>query len=95
MGIVLASEGYPENPITGRVLGGADPSGADDGGPRLCFHAATRAGPGGYVSAGGRVATFVGIGDEVGVARDAAYAALSDAELEGGQHRSDIGEPAR
>ncbi len=91
VGVVLASEGYPENPITGRALGGADPSTADDDGPRLCFHAGTRSVRGGYATAGGRVATFVGLADEVGAARDVAYAGLAEAELEGGLHRSDIG----
>jgi phosphoribosylamine--glycine ligase len=56
----------------------------------LCFHAGTRAAPGGVESAGGRVATFVGLGDELAVAREAAYAAIAAADLDGGQYRTDI-----
>lgn len=90
VGVVLASPGYPEQPETGRVLHGAAPSGPADGGPRLCFHAGTRAANGGHVASGGRVATFVGLGDDLSAAREAAYAGLADAALEGGLHRSDI-----
>lgn len=90
VGVVLASEGYPDTPITGRPLRGADPSGADDAGPRLCFHAGTRRADGAYASGGGRVATLVGLGSDLAAARQAAYAALAGTELEGGQHRADI-----
>lgn len=90
VGVVLASEGYPDRPETGRVLRGAEPSSADDGGARLCFHAGTRAVDGGFVASGGRVATFVGMGADLAAARRDAYASLAEAELQGGQHRSDI-----
>jgi phosphoribosylamine--glycine ligase len=91
VGLVLASEGYPEAPITGRALSGADPAGPDDGGPVLCFHAGTRAGDGPVLTSGGRVATFVGIGADHAQARERAYAAIGQAELEGAQFRSDVG----
>ena len=70
VGVVVASEGYPDAPQVDRPLAGAEPSGRDDGGPQLCFHAATRAVDGGYVSSGGRVATFVGLGDDLAAARE-------------------------
>jgi phosphoribosylamine--glycine ligase len=91
VGIVLASEGYPDAPLTERQLRGAEPAAAGDDGPQLCFHAGTRRGGDGHVSTGGRVATLVGIGPDHVVARERATAAVGDAELEGGQHRSDIG----
>jgi phosphoribosylamine--glycine ligase len=92
VGVVLASEGYPEAPLTGRRLEGADPASADNGGPRLCFHAATATSErGGYVATGGRVATFVGIGKDLETAAATAYAGIADAALEGGHYRSDIG----
>jgi phosphoribosylamine--glycine ligase len=91
VGVVLASQGYPDAPIAGRPLAGADPAGPDDGGPLLCFHAGTRGGDGGLVTAGGRVTTYVGIGGDHEEARTRAYAAIAEAELEGGQHRSDVG----
>ena len=59
VGVVLASEGYPEAPH-GRPLTGADPAGPDDDGPP-CFHAATRRADAGVATTGGRVAT-VGLG---------------------------------
>ena len=69
MGVVLASEGYPEAPQVGRPLTGADPAGPDDDGPLLCFHAATRRADAGVATTGGRVATFVGLGDDLAAAR--------------------------
>jgi phosphoribosylamine--glycine ligase len=95
VGVVLASEGYPDASVTGRELRGADPAGPDDAGPRLVFHAGTRAGRGGaHETAGGRVATFVGIGSDHAAARSEAYAALAEASLDGGQYRADIGQEA-
>ncbi|HEY8179597.1 MAG TPA: phosphoribosylamine--glycine ligase [Candidatus Limnocylindria bacterium] len=92
VGVVLASDGYPDEPHTGRALTGAEPAGPDDDGPGLCFHAATRRSDGGYVSAGGRVATFVGVGDDLAAARATAYAGIEEASLEGSQLRRDIAE---
>jgi phosphoribosylamine--glycine ligase len=94
VGVVLASDGYPDQPVTGLSLRGAEPSGTGDDGRRLCFHAGTRRGDGGHVTSGGRVATFVGLGDDLGAAREEAYAGLAGAELEGGQHRTDVGADA-
>ncbi len=77
---------------SGRPLTGAEPSGADDDGPLLCFHAATRRSDGGVATTGGRVATFVGLGDDLAAARATAYAGVGEASLEGGQLRHDIAE---
>jgi phosphoribosylamine--glycine ligase len=90
VGVVLASEGYPEATQVGRPLTGAEPSGPDDDGPLLCFHAATRRSDGGFSTAGGRVATYVGLGDDLAAARATAYAGVEGALLEGGQLRHDI-----
>lgn len=92
VGVVLAAEGYPSHPISGRALLGAQPAAADDGGPLLCFHAGTqRAADGSYASWGGRVVTMVGIGADLVSAREMAYRGVAAVQLEGGQHRSDIG----
>jgi phosphoribosylamine--glycine ligase len=88
--VVLASEGYPDAALTGRPFRGAEPAARDDDGPLLCFHAGTRSAAGGYETTGGRVASFVGLGDDLAAARDAAYRGIKDAELEGGQYRTDI-----
>ena len=89
VGVVVAAEGYPAEPITGRRLDGAEPSAADDE-SQLCFHAGTRRAEGSYLSAGGRVVTFVGVDADLASAREKAYQAVVRCELEGGQHRSDI-----
>jgi phosphoribosylamine--glycine ligase len=90
VGVVLAAEGYPEAPLTGRPLQGADPSGPDDGGPILCFHAGTSRTADGYQSSGGRVLTFVGVGDDLTAAAAEAYRGMAGASLDGGHYRSDI-----
>jgi phosphoribosylamine--glycine ligase len=91
VGVVVAGEGYPESPATGRPIGGAEPADAGNDGPVLCFHGATRGAGSGYEGIGGRVATFVGLGDDIAAARAAAYQGLTGCVLEGEQHRSDIG----
>jgi phosphoribosylamine---glycine ligase len=92
VGVVVASEGYPDAPRTGRVLEGADPSSAvDEGG--LCFHAATRRRPDGTVeTTGGRVVTLVASRPTLAEARAAAYRGVADVGLEGAQFRTDVGE---
>jgi phosphoribosylamine--glycine ligase len=92
LGVVVASAGYPDRPTVGRRLGAAEPSGPGDDGPILCFHGATRRRvDGGYEATGGRVVTFVGRGDDLATAREAAYRGVDGAALDGGQHRSDVG----
>ncbi len=90
VGVVVASEGYPEATVTGRELRGADPASAADDGALLCFHAGTRRVDGEYRSAGGRVVTIVGRGSDLAGARDAAYRGMAGVTLEGAQHRTDI-----
>jgi phosphoribosylamine--glycine ligase len=91
VGVVVASEGYPDAPITGRPLHGAEPASASDDGDVLTFHAGTRrTADGGFESAGGRVMTVVGRGRDLAAARDAARAAVASVELDGAQARTDI-----
>jgi phosphoribosylamine--glycine ligase len=90
VGVVVASEGYPDAPITGRRLEGAEPSGAADNSDVLCFHAGTRGTAQGYETSGGRVVTFVGRGESFERARNAAYRGVEDCRLDGGQFRTDI-----
>jgi phosphoribosylamine---glycine ligase len=92
VGVVMAAEGYPSSPINGSELLGAEPTGADDAGPLLRFHAGTqRAHDGSYRLSGGRVATIVGIGKDLAMAREVAYSGVAEVQLDGGQHRTDIG----
>ncbi len=93
VGVVVASEGYPDASLTGRVLEGAEPTSAADDGAALCFHAGTRRRPDGTVeTTGGRVVTLVGRGATLADAREHAYRAVDAVGLDGGQYRGDIGE---
>jgi phosphoribosylamine--glycine ligase len=85
--VVLASEGYPENPITGRPI-----TGLDEVENVSIEHAATAASAGGFVATGGRVLSVVALGDTFAQARATAYAALDRIGLQGGHYRTDIAE---
>ena len=86
--VVLASEGYPGDPVTGRVITGVDQAAAVEGVHVL--HAATGEGEQGLTATGGRVLNVVGTGPTLAVARERAYEALGRIELLGGQARTDI-----
>jgi phosphoribosylamine--glycine ligase len=90
VGVVIASEGYPAAPVTGRRLLGAEPTSAADDGDLLIFHAGTRRTVAGYEATGGRVVTIVGRGSDLAAARDAAYRGVGAVDLDGAQHRTDI-----
>ena len=83
--VVLASEGYPENPITNRPIGGL----ADIEKVTIA-HAATALVGGEFVATGGRVLSVVALGADFTEARARAYAALDTITLEGGHYRTDI-----
>jgi phosphoribosylamine--glycine ligase len=83
--VVLASEGYPEQPITGRqIYGLADVEDV------TIAHAATALVHGEFVATGGRVLSVVATGPDFAAARAKAYAALGTIKLEGGHYRTDI-----
>ncbi|GAA1467309.1 phosphoribosylamine--glycine ligase [Microbacterium thalassium] len=86
--VVLASEGYPVKPLTGRALTGLEEAAAVDG--VHLAHAATAESADGLVATGGRVLNVVGLGTTFAEARGRAYRALSRIGLEGGQYRTDI-----
>lgn len=86
--VVLASEGYPETPITGRLITGVDEALAIDG--VTVAHAATALSAGTLVATGGRVLSVVATGVDFAEARSRAYRALAGIRLEGGQYRTDI-----
>ena len=83
--VVLAAQGYPESPKT---------KGAITNIPAISktqiFHAGTSLNGVGLVSSGGRVLTVTGLGADLTEARDRAYRAISQIELEGSFYRSDI-----
>ena len=88
MTVVLASEGYPEAPVTGRPIRGLDAAASVDG--VHIAHAATAVRGEDLVATGGRVLNVVGLGTTFAEARDRAYRGLAEIDLEGGQYRTDI-----
>ena len=87
--VILASQGYPEKPILGRVIEGLESGrGADD---VIVFHAGTRREADGRdVTSGGRVLGVTALGATVAAARDRAYEAAAEIHFEGMQFRRDL-----
>jgi len=86
--VVLASENYPEAPVTGRVISGLDAASAVPG--VTIAHAATAARGDSFVATGGRVLSVVATGSGFAEARARAYQALGEITLAGSQFRTDI-----
>jgi len=87
--VVYAAEGYPDAPVNGAPIHGAD---SDFGDEAVIFHAGTvRDTDGTLRSAGGRVLNICALGATLHEARDIAYAALGAIDFPGGFYRSDIG----
>ncbi|HEV3381714.1 MAG TPA: phosphoribosylamine--glycine ligase [Trebonia sp.] len=85
--VVLAAEGYPENPVKGDEI--QLPSAERQG--SYLLHAGTARSPaGGLVSAGGRVLNAVGTGPDLAAARAAAYEIAGQVVMRGGWYRHDI-----
>jgi phosphoribosylamine--glycine ligase len=83
--VVLAAPGYPDSPqLNGEIT--KIPVIADT----QIFHAGTTQSGEALVSAGGRVMTITGLGEDLTQARDRAYRAISQIELSGSFYRSDI-----
>ncbi|WP_091532597.1 phosphoribosylamine--glycine ligase [Microlunatus soli] len=89
VGVVLASEGYPEKPITGKQIVGLDQVAVP------VIHAGTALDADGrLVSSGGRVLTVVGMADDLTAARDQAYTEIAKIKLDGSFYRTDIARSA-
>ena len=88
LGVVLATEGYPDQPRTGDAIEGLDQAAQR---PGKVFHAATKSAGGRVVTAGGRVLCAVGLGDGVAAAQRAAYELVDRIRWDGMQCRRDIG----
>ena len=87
--VVLAAKGYPDAPISGTEIRGAE----QDFGPDVTvFHAGTaRDGAGTLRAAGGRVLNVCARGATFEEARARAYAAVAKIDWPEGFHRTDIG----
>jgi len=87
--VVFAAKGYPDSPLSGSIIRGAD----QDFGPDVTvFHAGTvRAEDGSLRASGGRVLNICARCASIQEARDKAYAAIAQIDWPGGFYRSDIG----
>lgn len=89
--VVLASEGYPEAPLVGRMITGLEDASVEDA---YVLQAGTRDRDGGVETAGGRVLSVVGLGPNLVRARAAAYERLAGLSFDGMHARRDIAEAA-
>ncbi len=107
--VVIAAEGYPENPVKGEKIkffaaertvmtrpGDPDPlPGQAASGQAYVLHAGTATDAAGdLVSAGGRVLNVVGSGPDIATARARAYQLAATISLRGGWYRHDIASAA-
>ena len=86
-GVVLASEGYPQEYRTGHSITGLDTVDPD----AWVFHAGTRQDGAEVVTAGGRVLMVVGQGTTLEEAREHAYRNVERVHFSGAYYRRDIG----
>jgi phosphoribosylamine--glycine ligase len=86
--VVLAAEGYPSAPITGKEISLPQSSLA------TIYHAGTSESDSRLLSSGGRVLTVTGMGENLEAARAAAYETLSTITLDNSFYRTDIAEKA-
>ena len=87
--VVMAANGYPEQPLTGTVIAGAE---QDFGPDVVVFHAGTsRDADGTLRAAGGRVLNVCARGPDLASARERAYAAIDKIDWPESFWRRDIG----
>ncbi len=85
--VVYAAKGYPDSPLQGSIIRGAD---QDFGRDVFLFHAGTSRDDKGLRAAGGRVLNICARGKTLQEARDRAYDAIAKIDWPGGFYRSDI-----
>ncbi|MFH1176278.1 MAG: phosphoribosylglycinamide synthetase C domain-containing protein [Acidobacteriota bacterium] len=88
-GVVLAAAGYPHSPRRGDAITGIAEALALPG--VLVFHAGTALQDGRLVTAGGRVLTVVGRGNNLAEAVQCAYGGVERVRYAGQRYRQDIG----
>jgi phosphoribosylamine--glycine ligase len=87
--VVLASQGYPANPITGLPITGLE--GAAGVAGAVVFHAGTRREGSTYYSSGGRVLSVCALGSDIADASKIVYDSISRTQIQGSHYRKDIG----
>ena len=94
LGVVIAAEGYPADPVKGDEIGGLPASGSAFGDDCVVFHAGTTASDGRVLTNGGRVLCVTALGDSVKIAQARAYEVAAGIHFRGMQYRRDIGHRA-
>lgn len=87
--VVLASEGYPGKPVTGRLVVGLNA--VDQGTTIAVFHGATVRDGNKYYTSSGRALAICAAGDSASDVRTAVYRAVQGISFEGMHYRKDIG----
>ncbi|HYZ42314.1 MAG TPA: phosphoribosylglycinamide synthetase C domain-containing protein, partial [Stellaceae bacterium] len=87
--VVMAAKGYPDEPQRGSEIRGLDAAASDP--YAKIFHAGTRRDSGRLIADGGRVLGVTAVGEDLGTARDRAYAAVDRIDWPDGFCRRDIG----
>ena len=92
MTVVLAAEGYPSNPVKGRIINGLT---EEELTHAWINHAGTSLNDNGeIISTGGRVLSCSATGDSLDEAAKRAYQLLETIALDGSHYRTDIGHRA-
>lgn len=91
--VVLASEGYPQSAIKGRVIQGAG-HGSDTSETWVSHAGTARDEENNLISSGGRVLSVTSVAETLQKAHDLSYQRLQDIRLEGSHYRTDIGHRA-
>jgi phosphoribosylamine--glycine ligase len=87
LGVVVAAQGYPEQPRTGDPILALPPEAED----LMVFHAGTRREGERLLTSGGRVLCVTALGESLRNARRRAYEGVAQVRFEGAQYRRDIG----
>jgi phosphoribosylamine---glycine ligase len=87
--VVIASQGYPGNPVTGIPITGLEDAAKVSG--AVVFHAGTKRDGDKYYSSGGRILNLCARGGSIAEASKLAYDAASKIGVQGAQYRKDIG----
>ena len=90
VGVVLASEGYPERSNKNYIIEGIEAANRIG----KVFHAGTAADADHTFTNGGRVLCVVGLGDDLTAAKQQAYRAVAEIDFPGMQYRRDIADKA-
>ncbi len=92
--VVIAAEGYPAPPRIGDPVSGLEELAMGGLAEHVhVLHASTKIAEDEapeVVSVGGRVLSIVALGEDLTLARERAYEAVAELDLEGGHYRSDI-----